>query len=53
VHNTSSDDNRNIKDDDNTINNTRINEKLNPIEETESHIIEKDKKRHFTFAQKK
>jgi NitT/TauT family transport system permease protein len=52
VHNTSSDDNRNIKDDDNTINNTRINEKLNPIEETESHIIEKDKKRHFTFAQK-
>ncbi len=52
MHNTSSDDNRNIKDDDNTINNTRINEKLNPIEETESHIIEKDKKRHFTFAQK-
>jgi NitT/TauT family transport system permease protein len=52
VHNTSSDDNRNIKDDDNTINNTRINEKLNPIEETESHIIEKDKKRHFTFVQK-
>ena len=52
MHNTSSDDNRNIKDDDNTINNTRINEKLNPIEETESHIIEKDKKRHFTFVQK-
>ena len=52
MNNTSYDDNRNIKDDDNTINNTRINEKLNPIEETESHIIEKDKKRHFTFAQK-
>jgi NitT/TauT family transport system permease protein len=52
VHNTSSDDNRNIKDDDNIEDNIYINEKLNPLEETELPMLEKDKKYRFTFVQK-
>jgi NitT/TauT family transport system permease protein len=52
VHNSSSDNNRKIKDGENTKNNNYINEKLNSIEETESYIIEKDKKSRFAFVQK-
>lgn len=52
MHNTSSDDNRNIKDDDNIKDNIYINEKLNPLEETELPMLEKDKKHRFTFLGK-
>jgi NitT/TauT family transport system permease protein len=52
VHNSSSDNNRKIKDGENTKNNNYNNEKINSIEETESYIIEKDKKSRFAFVQK-
>jgi NitT/TauT family transport system permease protein len=52
VHNSSPDDNRNIKDDDNTKNKIYIDGKLNPIEKTESPVIKKDKKTRFTFVEK-
>jgi NitT/TauT family transport system permease protein len=52
VHNSSSDNNRKIKDGENTKNNNYNNEKINSIEETESYIIEKDKKSRFAFVPK-
>ncbi len=52
MHNSSSDNNRKIKDGENTKNNNYINENLNPIEETEPYLIEKDKKSRFGFVQK-
>lgn len=51
MHN-SSDDNRNMKDDDNIKNKIAINDEPNPIEETEFPSIKKDKKSRFTFAEK-
>lgn len=51
MHN-SSDDNRNMKNDDNIKNKIAINDELNPIEETEFPSIKKDKKRRCTFAEK-
>jgi NitT/TauT family transport system permease protein len=52
VHNSSSDNNRKIKDGENTKDNNYSNEKINSIEETESYIIEKDKKSRFAFVPK-
>jgi NitT/TauT family transport system permease protein len=52
VHNSSSDNNRKIKDGENTKDNNYSNEKINSIEETESYIIGKDKKSRFAFVQK-
>ncbi len=53
MHN-SSDDSRNMKDDDNFKNKITINDELNPIEETESRstLVGKDKKSRFSFAEK-
>lgn len=51
MHN-SSDDNRNMKNDDNIKNKIAINDELNTIEEPEFPSIKKDKKSRFTFAEK-
>jgi sulfonate transport system permease protein len=55
VHNSSADDRKNTDGDDNRFkkDNISINEDPYSLEETESHLIEKDKKNRFTFALEK
>ena len=55
MHNSSTDDRKNIDGDEDRFNkdNIPINEDLYSVEETESQLVEKDKKNRFTFALEK